>query len=96
MPVVKGIRYNVTTKVMEEYEEEVELPDPRIDEIRNRLHDIRIELLEGDWKTIKFMELGTESPEFIQHKSRRQDLRLEYNTLETELASLIAVSDLPL
>lgn len=88
MELIKGIRYNVTTKEYEEYEELVEMPNPRINEIRNRLNEIRIALAEGDWKTIKFTEIGVDSPEYITHKLNRQYLRLEYNTLEEELKSL--------
>lgn len=88
MPIVKGIRYNVATGITEEFEEEVELPNPRIDEIKARLSEIRVALAEGDWKTIKFMEIGEESPEYMAHKHERQALRDEYNSLEDELATL--------
>lgn len=81
-------QYNVLTGEYEEFEEYMEFPNPRINEINQRLGEIRIALAEGDWKTIKFMEIGVESPEYIEHKLSRQNLRLEYNAIEEELKSL--------
>jgi 5-bromo-4-chloroindolyl phosphate hydrolysis protein len=88
MELIKGIRYNVATKVYEEYEEMAEMPNPRIQEIQMRLQEIRVLLNQGDWKTIKFIEIGVDSPEFTAHKQSRQLLRDEYNTLEEELINL--------
>lgn len=88
MEKVKGLRYDIKTGLMEEYEVEVEFSNPRIKEIEQRLSEIRVALAEGDWKTIKFMELGVESQEYITHKQERQALRDEYNSLEDELDTL--------
>ena len=87
--LVKGLRYNVETQQMEEYEEEREMPNPRIVEIERRLQEIKSELAQGDWKNDKYLEGALSEEDFILHKLLRAELRAEYNQLEEELANLI-------
>lgn len=88
MEKVKGLRYDIKTGLMEEYEVEVELPNPRIQEIEQRLQAITQELKEQDYKTLKYIEGDLSEEEFITHKTHKNALREEYNTLEDELSSI--------
>jgi hypothetical protein len=80
--------YDVTTKTTRTYEKEVEMPDPRLGEIQQRLQDIRMELQTTDYKAIKYAEGQYIEAEYEPIKNARQALRDEYNTLETELLEL--------
>ena len=80
--------YDVATKQTRTYEKEVELPNPRISEIQQRLQDIRMELAEGDYQAIKYAEGATPEAEYAPVKAAREKLRAEYNQLEAELATL--------
>lgn len=55
------------------------------------MQEIRTELLEGDWKTIKYIEGVLSEEDFAIHKNERQSLRDEYNLIEIELDVLTAV-----
>lgn len=80
----------VTVKEVELSEEQVAEMEKqqRISEIQNRMSEIVSELNSTDWKTIKFIEGELSEDDFNSHKQTRSDLRLEYNTLETELSDL--------
>lgn len=80
--------YDVATKQTRTYEKEVDLPNPRISEIQQRLQDIRMELAAGDYKAIKYAEGATPEAEYAPVKAAREALRAEYNQLEAELAKL--------
>ena len=80
--------YDVTTKQTRTYEKEVEMPNPRISEIEQRLQDIRMELQTTDYKAIKYAEGQYSDGEYDAVKAARAALRAEYNQLEVELATL--------
>lgn len=88
MTLVKGITLDVQTGELWEYEEDIELPNPRISEIENRLKTIRMELQATDYKAIKFGEGALTEEEYAPIRLERQTLRDEYNTLEAELETL--------
>jgi hypothetical protein len=81
---VKQLNYDVVTRQMVEEEIEIDFPNPRISEIDRRLQEIRTELTQGDWKTIKYAEGGLPEEEFQKHLAERIALRDTYNTLEAE------------
>jgi hypothetical protein len=66
----------------------MDFPNPRIAEIERRMGEIRSELSQGDWKTIKYQEGGLDEEKYQVHLKERADLRKEYNTLELELGGL--------
>ena len=80
--------YDVTTKQTRTYEKEVDMPNPRISEIQQRLQDIRMELQTTDYKAIKYAEGQYSDGEYDATKAARAALRAEYNALEVELATL--------
>jgi hypothetical protein len=80
--------YDVATKTTRTYEKEVEMPNPRISEIEQRLQDIRMELQTTDYKAIKYAEGQYSEGEYDAVKAARAALRAEYNQLEAELATL--------
>lgn len=87
--LVKTLEYDVQTKSLIEVETEMEFPNPRISEIERRMQDIRTELTQSDWKTIKYAEGSLSEEDYQIHITERASLRDEYNTLELELALLI-------
>jgi len=80
--------YDVTTKQTRTYEKEVDMPNPRIAEIQQRLQDIRMELQVTDYKAIKYAEGQYAEGEYEPVKAARAALRTEYNELEAELETL--------
>jgi uncharacterized protein involved in exopolysaccharide biosynthesis len=80
--------YDVTTKQTRTFEKEVNMPNPRISEIQQRLQDIRMELQVTDYKAIKYAEGQYADGEYDAVKAARAALRAEYNQLEAELATL--------
>jgi len=80
--------YDVATKTTRTYEKQVDMPNPRISVIEQRLQDIRMELAAGDYQAIKYAEGATPEEEYAPVKAARQALRAEYNKLEAELATL--------
>ena len=80
--------YDVATKQTRTFEKEVEMPNPRISEIEQRLQDIRMELQTTDYKAIKYAEGQYADGEYEPIKIARQELRNEYNQLEQELSAL--------
>lgn len=86
---VQTLEVNVATGTQIIKEVEMELPNPRISEIERRLQEIRVALQSTDYKAIKFAEGAYSEAEYAETKSERASLRAEYNTLETELASLV-------
>jgi hypothetical protein len=78
------LNYDVVTRQMVEEEIEIDFPNPRISEIDRRLQEIRTELSQGDWKTIKYAEGGLDEKEYKTHLEMRSSLRDEYNSLELE------------
>jgi hypothetical protein len=80
--------YDVTTKQTRTFEKEVDLPNPRISEIEQRLQDIRMELQVTDYKAIKYAEGQYADGEYEPVKAARAALRAEYNQLEAELETL--------
>ena len=80
--------YDVATKQTRTFEKEVEMPNPRISEIEQRLQDIRMELQTTDYKAIKYAEGQYAEGEYEPVKVARAALRDEYNALEKELAKL--------
>ena len=85
---VNVLEFNVATQQQTTRTELVELPNPRISEIENRLQEIRAELSQGDWKTIKHQEGGLSDKDWEAHTAKRASLRDEFNKLEYELKSL--------
>ena len=86
------IEYNVLNKeeVIIEYEvsdEELALEQEQLrkTEIEKRLQEIKHELEQSDWKSIKYIEGAISEDDFIEHKLHREELRQEYNSLELEL-----------
>ena len=80
--------YDVVTKTTRTFEKEVEMPDPRLGEIQQRIQDIRMELQTTDYKALKYAEGQYSEEEYAPMKKLRADLRKEYNDLEAELATL--------
>jgi hypothetical protein len=80
--------YDVATKTTRTYEKQVDMPNPRISEIEQRLQDIRMELQTTDYKAIKYAEGQYADGGYDAVKAARAALRAEYNTLEAELATL--------
>ena len=80
--------YDVTTKQTRTFEKEVDMPNPRIAEIQQRLQDIRMELQVTDYKAIKYAEGQYAEGEYEPTKAARAALRAEYNQLEAELETL--------
>ena len=80
--------YDVATKQTRTYEKEVDMPNPRISEIQQRLQDIRMELQTTDYKAIKYAEGQYADGEYDATKAARAALRAEYNQLEAELETL--------
>jgi phage-related protein len=85
---VNVLEFNVATQKQTTRTELVELPNPRIAEIENRLQEIRAELAQGDWKTIKHQEGGLSEKDWEVHTSKRASLRSEFNKLELEFKTL--------
>lgn len=76
--------FNVTYKSYAEY-----IKTKRIGEIQARIEIIRKELSEDDWKTIKYTEGELSEDDWVLHKTYRANLRLEYNSLENELRTIV-------
>ena len=91
MTLVKGIRYNVATKETEEYEIEMELPDPKILELEHRIQELEAALRSEDWKTIKYVEGGMTEEEWAAHVAARAALRAEHNLAELKLTTPLYV-----
>lgn len=89
MTLTKGLEFNVVTGKLIEVEIEIEFPNPRIQEIQDRLQEITQILKINDYKTLKYIEGDLSEEDFIVHKTLKNDLRTEYNTLEEELNNLV-------
>lgn len=87
MALVKGIRYDVVTGRAEEYEEEMELPDPKILELEQRIQELEAALRSEDWKTIKYVEGGMTETEWAAHIAARAAIRAEHNLAELKLTT---------
>jgi hypothetical protein len=85
---VNVLEFNVATQQQTTRTELVELPNPRIAEIQNRLQEIRAELSQGDWITVKYAEGALSEKDWEVHTSKRASLRVEFNELELEFKTL--------
>jgi len=88
--LVKGLEYDVRTKQMIEKEIDIDIPNPRIAEIQERMKSISSLLSQSDFRTIKRFEGDmTDDIKWNQHVAERKALRSEYNSIEQELKTLI-------
>lgn len=86
--LVKSLEYDVRTKSMREIEMEIDIPNPRISEIRMRLQEIENEYKSLDYKTIKYIEGDLTEDEWQVHLYNKTLLRDEYDALEEELGGI--------
>lgn len=54
--------------------------------VRRRMDEIKVELSQTDYLTMKFIEGELSDEEYEPHKAHRASLREEYNRLENELS----------
>ena len=91
---MKITQIEVNIETGEEIVKEVELSQAevaemekqqKVSQIQQRMGEIKQELAQGDWKTVKCLELGLVDEE---HLAKRAKLRQEFNDLESQLKGL--------
>jgi hypothetical protein len=85
---VQTLVVDVTTGTQVMQEVEMDIPNPRISEIERRLQEIRVALQSTDYKQAKYLDGDYTEEQYAPIRDERKALRVEYNALEVELASL--------